>query len=553
MSFVAVRLDCMAIHHRNGSWHLLRGRDVETGEVLKVTGDCAVEPVGRLTAVGSHEVHPRYGPQFKASMIEQDPELTFEEMAEKIGGAGVNGIGPERSRMIVERFGRESWFVFLYRPERLIEVHGIGPTLVESVCEAMLDRSRILVMERLQRLDLPIQIADRVIEALGAKVIDRIDRNPYCLLAVGGLRFDRIDKGALKNGIPPDDPRRVTAALFTAMRGKTRSGMCGVFFDDLVREACRLTAIQNAVPRELLCEKLEDLIRNEKFREEVLQRDDNVRFPRRIVRDVEVDDCENRIAAWVARHQSRPFRAPSRARIEWEIDQVESRGHVLVTEQREAVIEILSNRVIVLTGGPGTGKTTIIRTVLDILTMRGWSLRLCAPTGMAKKRMEEATGRDASTIHAAMRPGGGAGERGPENPFSERCLIVDETSMVDVQIMSWLLGAVPLDMHVVFVGDVNQLPSIGPGEVLGKMIDSGVMPVARLKRVLRQAEGSEIVFSARSVNEAQVPDIPDLKPDLSGDVSFLEAQGDEAVQAAVMNLMVNRFQDFGIDPLGTVP
>lgn len=466
-----------------------------------------VLPGERLTVTGGWADHPRYGRQFRATNWELPSPDDPEALISLIAGAGVDGVGPELARRLVEHLGPEAPARILQDPDCLLEVPGIGPARRDRIARAVAERFEALeAAAELGRMGLPPEAAWRLQARWGAGAVEKVRSDPYqALISLPGLPFRTADALAIRAGADPDDPRRLDAALLHAVEQAT--------WDEghtyLPASAAAARALQRlshdppgreADPQELLARRLEILADQGEL---VLDVGDRVYLP--ALYEAETDLADHLLRLLAA--------APPAGEPDGHPDPLPNAFPGLDDQQAAAVRTALSSPVSVITGGPGTGKTLTIRALLAAAAGLPGGCRpiLAAPTGRAARRLAEVTGQPAATLHRLLEatPQEAEGQeawfrRDEDNPLDGDLLVVDEASMLDVLLGAALFRAVPDGMRVVLVGDADQLPPVGPGRVLGDLIAAGV-PCVRLERVYRQDEGSGIVAAAHAVREGNLP------------------------------------------------
>lgn len=512
----------------------------------------AVTIVGRMPALqegewvqceGRFVDDPQWGRQFQVTSCEVASPTTAHGIQRYLGSGLVKGVGPELARRIVERFGERTLQVLETEPERLREVEGIGRKRQRQLIEAWNEhRALRRIMVFLRGHGIGAAHAMRVWRSYGEAAIERVRENPYRLAAeIWGIGFGTADRLARALGVPADAPARAEAGLRHALERAADEGHVCVPRQELLVRATELLGVGT----EGLEQALDRLVAAGAVRQEA----PGSSGPHVYLCHLHAAECG--LAERLAALQRAPSALPP-IRVPEAIAWVEQRrGVVLAPSQRHALALALGSKVCVVTGGPGVGKTTIVACLLEIVRAKRGRVRLAAPTGRAAKRLQEATGHEAMTVHRLLRwnPRARDFEYGPEHPLPDcDLLVLDETSMVDVLLMHRLLLALPAAAHLVLVGDRDQLPSVGPGSVLADIIASGAVPVARLTEVHRQAAGSAIVAGAHAVNRGELPALRELGA--GADLCFVEAGRPELALAAICDLVARVLPGrFGLDPV----
>jgi exodeoxyribonuclease V alpha subunit len=511
-------------------------------DLVTVVGHAAVIAAGEwITAVGDWTNDRTHGQQFKARFLKTSAPTSAEGMEKYLGSGMIRGIGPVYAKKLLRAFGDKVFDVIEAEPGRLRDVDGIGPVRANRIVVGWAEQKVVReIMVFLHSHGVGSARAVRIYKTYGADAVQVMSENPYRLARdIRGIGFKTADTIAMKLGVAKTAMIRVRAGISYALTEATNEGHCGLptaeltplaerLLDvpqDLIRTALELeladgTVIADCVG-ETACVFLAGLYRAERAIAERLLTLNKGKIP------------------W-------PWIDPNKA-IPW----IERRTSLtLADSQKAAVATAFASKVLVITGGPGVGKTTIVNSILRILSAKDTSLLLCAPTGRAAKRMNEATGLEAKTIHRLLEvdPKGGGFRRDETNPLDCDLLVVDETSMVDVLLMHALVRAVPHKAALLVVGDVDQLPSVGPGQVLADMIASGAIPVVRLTEVFRQAAESRIIVNAHRINQGIIPDL--RKPDAESDFYFVEVEDPETAVSRIVELVKTRIpRRFGLDPI----
>jgi exodeoxyribonuclease V alpha subunit len=455
----------------------------------------------------------------------------------------IRGIGPVYAKKLVAAFGEAVFDLIEREPDRLREVTGIGPKRAARIVAGWAEQKVIReIMLFLHSHGVGTSRAVRIYKTYGADAVRVVSDNPYRLARdIRGIGFRTADKIAAKLGIEPTAMVRVRAGVSFALAEAMEEGHCGLPEERLVA----LTRELLEVPEELVGTALGLELEAGDVVADTLEGQGCVFLAGLHRAEREIAERLRRLAAGAP-----PWPAiDSERAIPW----VEAKtGLTLAESQREAVRLALRSKVLVITGGPGVGKTTLVNSILKIVAAKGPRIALCAPTGRAAKRLAESTGREATTVHRLLEadPKEGGFKRGEQNPIDCGLLVVDETSMVDVPLMRALLRALPEGAALLLVGDVDQLPSVGPGQVLADVIASGAVPVVRLTEVFRQAAGSRIVTSAHLINAGKMPD---LEAREGSDFFFVDAPDPEIGVEKVLALVRERIpRRFGLDPVRDV-
>jgi exodeoxyribonuclease V alpha subunit len=430
----------------------------------------------------------------------------------------IRGVGPVYAKKLVRAFGEKVFDVIETTPDRLREVDGIGPVRAASILAAWAEQKAVReIMVFLHSHGVGTARAVRIFKTYGADAIQVMTENPYRLARdIRGIGFKTADAIAMKLGIEKTAMIRVRAGISYALTEAMDEGHCGLPTDQLIPLAEKLLEVpQELIRAALNLELQEGTVVADRVAETPCVFLAGLHRAERIIAE-RLMRLANGTVPW-------PWIDPDKA-LPW----VEQRIGLALAESQVAAIRLaLISKVLVMTGGPGVGKTTIVKAILRILAAKGTNLLLCAPTGRAAKRMTEATGFEAKTIHRLLEvdPKGGGFKRGDDNPVDCDLLVVDETSMVDVMLMQALMKAVPDKAALLIVGDIDQLPSVGPGQVLADVISSSALPVVRLTEVFRQAAQSRIITSAHRINQGSIPDLS--PPGTETDFYFVQADDPE--------------------------
>jgi exodeoxyribonuclease V alpha subunit len=489
--------------------------------------------------------HPSYGRQLEVERCELRLPSGRSGLVKFLGGGRIHGVGPRTAERIVDALGLDVLDRLERNPELLATVHGVSRAKAAAILGQLAEqRAAAAAFVFLQEHGLGPGQAQRVFRAYGERTVERVRENPWRLAdEIWGIGFRTADDLARSLGHEADSAFRIAAGLAYLLSRAALEGHVGLPVETLVERAVPFLDVDLQLVEHVLVERL---------RAGDLVEDGLVYLPDLLAAERQVADGVRRLLghAGHAGHAHAPLvdLAPEAA-----VRYAEQRTRLrLADDQRRALAVVLGARVSVLTGGPGVGKTTIVRCLLDVLDGQGLRVALAAPTGRAARRLGQATGAEASTLHRLLgiQPGGTTVLRARPEPLDADVLVVDETSMVDIALMAAVVAALPASTGLVLVGDVDQLPSVGPGSVLRAFIESGVVPVARLSTIFRQAAHSGIVRVAHEINAGELPRF-DEDPD--GQAFFVERADAPGALTAILQLVLERIpQRFGLHPLRDV-
>jgi len=532
----------VTFHSEETGFCVLRVKVKGQRDLVTVLGSAAsVAPGEFVECAGLWHNDRVHGLQFKANQLKIVPPSTLEGIEKYLGSGMVKGIGPHFAKVLVKAFREEVLSVIENKPERLIGLPGIGRKRLEMITGAWAEQKAIReIMVFLQSHGIGSARAVRIYKTYGDEAIARVTENPYRLaLDIHGVGFKTADDLAMKLGIAPASMIRAQAGVRHILQEISNDGHCAAPRDTLVESASRLLGIPEPVIEAAIREEIEqeNLVRDQIEGEECLYLTPLYR-------------AETGAAASLARlmQGKTPWGSLDSDRaIPW----VEGKtGLTLSDSQRRAIGLALSSKIVVITGGPGVGKTTLVNSILTIIRAKQSRVMLCAPTGRAAKRLSESTGLEAKTIHRLLEfdPSVFGFKRGRDNPLETSLIVVDEFSMVDIVLLNRLLAAIPDHAALMIIGDVDQLPSVGPGATLADIIDSGVVPTVRLTEIFRQAATSRIIVNAHLINQGQMP----LKAEGTEltDFYFIPAETPEEIHDKLVQVVTERIpRRFNLHPV----
>lgn len=498
----------------------------------------------RARFIGEWIIHQTFGQQLKVESFEEIMPATLEGVEKYLASGLIPGVGPATAKRIVEKFGMDSLDIIEMNPMKLMEIEGIGEKKAKSIAEAFKEQRELReVLVSLQSYGISVTYGIKIYRKYGKDTFNLIKENPYRLCDdIDGIGFKTADKIARNLGVDLNSIHRVMAGIKYVLAGCIANGHVYLPKLTLLDECVNLLN----VPVEIVEEALTSLI---------------------VSKQVYIDDIEGETAVYLSSLYYSELGVARRIielslnkvkdefkDVEENIKDFEKENNIeFAIEQKEAVVQAVKNGVCIITGGPGTGKTTIIKCIIEIFKKKGMEVVLAAPTGRASKRITEATGYEAKTIHRLLEMEYVAGENYPEfsrdegNPLECDAVIIDEASMVDILLMNSLLKALPLGCRLIMVGDVDQLPSVGPGNVLRDIIESHVLSVVRLNKIYRQADESLIAINAHRINSGQMPILNDREKDFF----FIQVGNPSDMVEEIVRLVDVRLPSFkeGFDPM----
>lgn len=504
-----------------------------------------------LKVVGKFVEHPEYGTQFKVDTFEKLMPQTTKALENYLANCGIKGIGPATARNIVDMFGEDTINVFKFEPIKLAQVKGISKEKAIDIANTFVENWEVWqLVGFLDKFGIGPQNAEKIYKELGANAIDEIENNPYILVdLVNKVNFEQIDKMALDLGFEYNNEKRIRSGIKHALILMTYNGHCCTKYESLVEFVKKLLSVnENDIEEAIISMKAkEDLVLEERNEEEWVYLYQYYKAEENVARRLlDLDRYTN---------------IKKIDKFEKELKLFEKKSSIELSEkQLEAIRAINENNVCIITGGPGTGKTTIIKTIIDIFKHNEMKPVLCAPTGRAAKKMSEATENEASTLHRLLE----IGKISDENqgistdisvaPIDGDIVIVDEMSMVDIFLMNYLCKALYKGTKLVLVGDIDQLPSVGPGNVLKDIIESEKITTIRLNKIFRQAAKSKIIVNAHRVNEGEgfitKEEIEDLNnteanAEFLNDFFYIDESSKEKILYNVLSLSGERLKNYG--------
>ena len=507
--------------------------NVGGGQNVTVVGTIPMPSAGeRLMVTGKWSSHPSYGRQFEAEFLERLMPQTESEILSYLSGRIIKGIGPVTATRIVRRFGEQTLQIMEREPERLAEITGISKEKARAIGEEF--RLRVgmrQLMEFFAMHQLPAELAVRTYKLYGESTVQLLYDDPYLLMDEGlEAPFGAVDRFAIELGVDGDDPRRIRAGILFELNYNLTAGHSFLPEDKLIPATAQLLSVEP----DAVQQGVESLLENQQLVRDKLAGITVLYLPA-------LYEAENEITLRLLSAANRIFPEPKD--INRRLRSAARESDVTYSQQQEqAIRQVATSGLLLITGGPGTGKTTILKGILSLLGNMQLRCVLAAPTGRAAKRLTEVTGEEASTIHRLLEAGidPNTGRmffaRDESNPLKADVVIVDEMSMVDVLLLHDLLRAVPQGKRLIFVGDPDQLPPVGPGFPFGDCLRSGMLPTVRLTEIFRQAQESLIVMNAHRVNQGIQPELNNRKSDFF----FLPCRSEEEVQQTIAGLCAQR-------------
>jgi len=536
-------LDHIVYSNSSNGWSVIKL--ISRGKKITAVGNLAgVQPGEHLKLKGKWVHNPVYGPQFQVSRFSSLRPATLEGIEKYLSSGMIRGIGREMAKRLVASFGEGVLDMIEKHPERLTQVDGIGPVRAERIVKAWEKQKDIRdVMILLQSYGVSSAYAPRIYKAYGKDTIGILHNNPYRLaMDIYGIGFKTADKIASSMGISKQSPKRAKAGVLYVLGQLSDKGHVYFPYEDLVN----ITSEDLNIDKDIIENALKELSKESLVVMRKIANSSAVYLPSIYASESGVINRLSLIMKTAIKHVA----IDTDKAMEW----FESRhGITLADKQREAVSSAINSKVVIITGGPGTGKTTLIRAIIEILEKKGIRILLCAPTGRAAKRLGQATGRNAKTIHRLLEfnPSEMQFDRNQKRPLKLDMLIIDEFSMVDIVLFYNVLKALPNQARLILVGDVDQLPSVGPGNVLKDMIGSGKIKTVKLERIFRQARKSLIIVNAHRVNKGEIPYLSSRHG--KRDFFFVKRESPEEILETVKEFVSSRIPGrFGFDPIDDI-
>jgi len=518
---------------------------LESGQTVTVVGSFPPLSPGEVLRIsGRWEVNPKFGRQFRVENFLPILPSTIKGVEKFLSSGLINGIGPVLARRIIKKFGLKTIDILSKQPQRLKEVEGIGSHKLKDIKKSWQEHQKISdLIIFLQEHNISTNLAIKIYHQYGDDSFRILKTNPYQVCRdIWGIGFKTADQMALKLGLSPDSLERVKAYIYYLLEKDTEQGHVFSLWQDVKRESQR----QLEVEEERVEEGLTELEKDKLVVIEGLDSQKAIYLPFYYRAQEEVVRCLHELASF-------PFLKPP-FDVDKAITAAEEQQAITFSDlQKLAIRESLLKKILVITGGPGTGKTTIVKAIVDIFHKWGRKVLLAAPTGRAAKRLSEATQKEAKTIHRILEynPKGGSFRRNENRPLTGDALVIDEFSMVDLPLMYYLLQSVPPWMRLILVGDKDQLPSVGPGNLLKDIIDSKQVEVVKLDEIFRQEKDSLIVLNAHRVNQGQSLIYPP-RGDKNSDFYFIHQKDEQKVFKIIVNLCAYRLpKKLNLPPLST--
>ena len=539
-------IERVTYHNPENGFAVLRVKVKGRDELATVIGSTTSVTAGEhVEASGRWVIDRQHGQQFRADELKTTHPASAEGIESYLASGAVRSIGPKLAAKIVAIYKERTLDIFEKSPDFLLHIHGIGQGRLQRIRQSWEEQKEVRkIILFLTEHGITSGRAVRIYRTYGHESIAKIKENPYQLADdIRGIGFKTADELAAKLGIDRNSPYRARAAVQYTLQELASQGHCGYPEPGVVEHAIKLVEIDRAI----IEDAVQTVVREGVVVRQSIEDEPWLYLASLFWAEVGLAQSVHRIAS------ATPHPLP-RIDVEKAITWVERKlGIQLAAAQQEAIRQACQHKLLVITGGPGVGKTTLVRSILEIFAAKKLECVLAAPTGRAAKRLAETTGRTAKTVHRLLEfdPAKGEFKRNQDHPLAGDLFVLDETSMVDVVLGHQVLRAIPREACVILMGDVDQLPSVGPGAVLAGLIASNVVPVVRLTKIFRQAKQSRIITAAYAINNGQMPDLS-TSEELT-DFYFVESQEPETIQEMVVRLVKERIPSrFGLDPKSDV-
>ncbi len=497
-----------------------------------------------LKVIGNYVEHKDYGTQFKVTTFEKIMPENLASLEKYLSNGAIKGVGEATAKRIIQKFGKEAINIIKYEPQKLCIIKGITNEKAQKISESFLENQEMWkIVGFLEKFHIGAQQAKKVYEKLGINSVEKIKEDPYLLMEItSGVDFKQIDEMAIKIGIRPENDRRIQTGIKYGLIKSTYNGNSCTLETNLIEYAKMLLNVNEEI--------IEDNLIELKAKGEIVYEE---REKEEWVYLTSFYKTEEEIAYRINKLE-KSKNVKEIKNVENAIKNIEKKSDIKLSEkQKEAIEEINNNNVLIITGGPGTGKTTIIKTIIDLYEKRGKKVILAAPTGRAAKKMTEATGKEASTLHRLLCIGKlddeGIYTRHDDyqgEPIDADVVVIDELSMVDMFIMNYLLKCIYQGTKLVLVGDIDQLPSVGPGSVSKDLIESETIKTVHLDKIFRQAAKSKIILNAHRVNKGETfLGKEDIEEETNQDFFYIKHKSQEEILKEVISLCTGRLAKFG--------
>ena len=542
--YLSGTIERITYHNSENGFCVLRVKVKGYKDLVTITGSVPSISAGEyIKCSGLWHNDRNHGKQFKADFLKSVPPDTLEGIEKYLGSGLIKGIGPHFAKKLVTAFREKVFEIIEHQPDLLSTIEGIGKFRAKSICTNWQDQKIIReIMVFLQSHGVGTSRATRIYKTYGDKAIEIVSKNPYQLAKdIRGIGFISADTIAGNLGIAKDSLDRARAGVSHVLLEATSQGHCGLPKEILIENSQKLLDIERSLIEAAILEE----IKQQGLTLDYLDQGITIFLTSYYI-------YEKQISQILLKLVKLPILLDN-CDVAESITKVEAELSIQLASSQKKAIKIASqNRIMIITGGPGTGKTTLVKSLLKVISTKKLKIKLCAPTGRAAKRLSESTGYEATTIHRLLEidPSSGGFKRDEKNPLFCDYLVVDESSMVDIPLFYSLIKALPPHASLLLVGDVDQLPSVGAGQALKDIIDSGVIPTVHLTEIFRQAADSDIILNAHRVNKGL---LPNLTPKEGSDFYFVEAEpGDDIIEKIITMVKERIPKRFGLHPINDI-